>query len=359
MREPGPREVENTVANQTHQGPGHAILNRSHDLRRITAVTAVVAMAGTCFTAEANGKVSMVEFKDLAARSDLIVIATVSKVEDGPASLKGIDTGMPALKVATAQVVETWKGEPVREIRYVASPSWVCDTSFAKKGERVVLFLEKVKDSPFLTITHAGRGRMPHHDVKGRTYATLQDEVVLPEGTPTISEEKTAQLPLPSTEPGKPASPPLTFTYSVASIELGVLRDMVRASHLAPARSHDKPNPKVIDATQAVRIAEQFVRENGYTDFVPEDISKLTPESIERWEREGWIAHRHKTLRPHALGYLRGGKNDPNGWTVGFERVKPSRDQGVGRAVTMGGHGEGLMIQHKDFFLKNLEPRPE
>src|SRR4051794_6037922 len=36
-----------------------------------------------------------------------------------------------------------------------------------------------------------------------------------------------------------------------------------------------------IDARQAVRIAERFVRENGYTDFVPVGPRRLVPESIE------------------------------------------------------------------------------
>jgi hypothetical protein len=177
-----------------------------------------------------RAKVREVEFKDLAARSDLIVVATVSKVEDCPANLERVDPGMPALKVATARVIETWKGAPVREVRYVASPSWVCDTSDAKKGERVVLFLARRKDSRFLSITHAGRGRMPLREVGAKTYAALHDEVILPKGTPTISEKKTARWSIPSTEPEKPAPEPITFTYVATSIELRVLQGLVKSS---------------------------------------------------------------------------------------------------------------------------------
>jgi hypothetical protein len=194
-----------------------------------TAVIAAIALAGISFTAEATASVRDVTLKELAAKSDLIVIATVTKIEDGPEGLGRVDPGMPALKVATAQVNETWKGKPVGEIRYVASPSWVCDTSVARKGEVVVLFLEKVKDSPIMTITHAGRGRLPRHDVKGKAYVTLGSEIVLPDGMPKISEEKTARLHLPSTEPGKPDPEPLTYTYSVESIELEVLQTFVRS----------------------------------------------------------------------------------------------------------------------------------
>ena len=118
--------------------------------------------------------------------------------------------------------------------------------------------------------------------------------------------------------------------------------------------------PQRIDAKQAVRIAEQFIRENGYTDIVPSDPGSIEPESIEfAAEGEDRLANRHDTLRPEALGYRMGGRNNPMGWTVGFELVKPLEDPDVGRAVTMGEHGEDVMIQHMGFSLRNLEPRPE
>jgi hypothetical protein len=43
-------------------------------------------------------------------------------------------------------------------------------------------------------------------------------------------------------------------------------------------------NPVRINAAQAVKISEQFVRDNGYTDYAPPDASKLIPESIESFE---------------------------------------------------------------------------
>jgi hypothetical protein len=116
---------------------------------------------------------------------------------------------------------------------------------------------------------------------------------------------------------------------------------------------------KPIDAPRAVEIAERFVRENGYTDFVPQDASKLTAESFERSERGEWIARRHNKLRPRALGYMARGKDSKRGWTVGFEPVSPSANAGTGRAVTMDEYGEGLTVQHKDLILKNLKPRPK
>lgn len=192
------------------------------------AVKLVAVFIGICLPGGLRAEVKEVDFKDFATRCDLIVAAKVSKVEDGPAHLVRMDPGMPALRVATAQVIETWKGAPVREVRYVGSSSWVCDTSSAEKGERVVLFLERRKDSAIMSIAHAGRGRMPLREVGARVYAVLQDEIILPRGTPTISEKKTGRWSLPSGELGKPA-PVFTFTYTVVSIELGVLKRLVQS----------------------------------------------------------------------------------------------------------------------------------
>jgi hypothetical protein len=194
------------------------------------AISVVVAVAWLGFPAGLRAEVKEVAFEDLANRSELIVVARVSKVEDGPQSLKRMDESMPPLKVATAQVTATWKGAPVGEVRYVASRSWVCDTSHAEKGERVVLFLERRNDSDYWSITHVGRGRMPLREVGAKTFAALQREVILPKGTPTLSEKKTLQVTLPPTEPGKQYPGTFTLPYTATSIELGVLRGLVRSS---------------------------------------------------------------------------------------------------------------------------------
>jgi hypothetical protein len=155
-------------------------------------------------------EVAEIPLKELVTRSDLIVLAKVSKVEDGPADIKTEDDRFfPRVKVATAQVVETWKGTALQEVRYVASPLWTCDISDAEKGERVVLFLESRKGSPILMIAHSGRGRMPLREVEDKTYATLWDDVRLPKGIATI----------PGPEP----------KYSfIRSVELSKLKELVR-----------------------------------------------------------------------------------------------------------------------------------
>lgn len=117
-----------------------------------------------------------------------------------------------------------------------------------------------------------------------------------------------------------------------------------------------------IDARQAVRIAERFVRANGYTDFVPNDSGRLMPETLEfSREQRNWLKDRHNTLKPRSVGFREGARNDPKGWTVGFELVKPLGDGkgAVGRAVTMDARGRHLTVQHMGFYLDTLKPRPD
>src|SRR5262249_39505911 len=151
--------------------------------------------------------------KDLVDRSDRIVLAKVSAIEDGPADIRTEnDRFFPRVKVAKAQVIETWKGTPFREIRYVASPLWTCDIADAESGERVVLFLKSRKGSPIMMIAHLGRGRMPLREVEGKSYATIwSEDVRLPRGTVTI----------PGPEPRYPF---------IRSIELSKLKELARES---------------------------------------------------------------------------------------------------------------------------------
>ena len=132
------------------------------------------------------------------------------------------------------------------------------------------------------------------------------------------------------------------------------------ASQPAIAKDLPKALPKRIDAKKAIAIAEQFVRENGYTEFVPQDASKIDPESIEFFDDEkDWLKQRHNTLSPKALGYRNGGRNDPAGWIVGFALIEPMKNTDIGQAITMDEHGENVIVQHMGFSLSGLKPRPE
>ena len=198
-------------------------------VRRIVVALAVsFAMLSSAATVRAG--VREVDLKDLVARSDLIVVVTVTKVEAGPDDIKPWDESFPPVKVATARVVETWKGKAGEDVHFVASPTQPCDIADAEEGQKLVLFLETRGNSPIMMIAHVGRGGMLLHDVKDKAYATLSDEVILPKGTRTIAESKkvSVTLPNPSAKPGTKRSITFTYTHEERSIELGTLRDLVR-----------------------------------------------------------------------------------------------------------------------------------
>jgi hypothetical protein len=176
----------------------------------------------------ATARVKDIDLTDLVAQSDLIVVATVTKVEAAPDDIKAVEERYPPVKVATARVVETWKGAVTREVRFVASPTRYCDIASAEEGEKLVLFLERQESSPIMLIAHVGRGGMHLHDVKDKRYATVDGGVILPKGTETVSEKKTSSvtLPLPSNDAGGRRSTTFTFTYEVRSIEFGTLRTL-------------------------------------------------------------------------------------------------------------------------------------
>jgi hypothetical protein len=153
---------------------------------------AAVALASTIFAfnpALASASIKTITFKELVASSEMVVLAVVIKVEEAPRDLefKPRDERVPPLRVATAEVIETWKGPAEREIRFFASPLWQCDVSDAETGQRMVLCLRSGAKSGVMTISHGGRGGMPLRDIGKKRYATIDNFTVeLPAGTPTI-----------------------------------------------------------------------------------------------------------------------------------------------------------------------------
>jgi hypothetical protein len=110
---------------------------------------------------------------------------------------------------------------------------------------------------------------------------------------------------------------------------------------------------------KAVRLAEEFVARNGYTDLPP-DRDNLSYESIE-WEGniDEMLRFRRDSLERKAYGIRYNGRMGRSGWTVVF---KHKRGDGtgsgkVGRAVTMDGDFGNLRVEHKDFFLAGVEKK--
>jgi hypothetical protein len=129
------------------------------------------------------------------------------------------------------------------------------------------------------------------------------------------------------------------------------------------SKSDAEPTQKITEG-QAIKVAEKFVAENGYT-AVAASSNPLARESL-TLTRTGSDERllRHNTLEPGAYGIFSGcprGKGSPPfaGWTVIFQYSKQARakdesidQRGVGRAVTMDEFGHDIMVQHKDIFLK-------
>ena len=117
---------------------------------------------------------------------------------------------------------------------------------------------------------------------------------------------------------------------------------------------------------KAVRLAEEFVARNGYTDLPP-DRASLSYETIE-WESdaEEMLRLRHDSLERKAYGIYYAGRGRGNGWTIVF---RPSSRHGHGkmvldgktvewgRAVTMDKDFEHLRVEHKDFPLGNVHKK--
>jgi hypothetical protein len=115
------------------------------------------------------------------------------------------------------------------------------------------------------------------------------------------------------------------------------------------------------DEAKAVRLAEEFIKLNGYTD-APADKEHLTSEPIE-WESDldKMLVMRKNSLEAKAFGVSQGGKGTDRGWTVvfrpQFSRVDKKRNLKTGRAVTMDENFQSLKVQHEGYILARVQKK--
>ena len=109
---------------------------------------------------------------------------------------------------------------------------------------------------------------------------------------------------------------------------------------------------------EIISLAEEFIKNNGYTNHKVNQDFELTYESLEFYsDKEEMLKNRFNTLKPKAIG----AKLNNGQWTIGFEytdRIKekyPDSGKKTGRAVTMDVNGNNVKIQHEDLFLDWLE----
>lgn len=108
--------------------------------------------------------------------------------------------------------------------------------------------------------------------------------------------------------------------------------------------------------SRAVRLAEEFVARNGYTDL-PADKLNLSYESVERAaDADEMLRLRHDTLERKAYGIRYSGKAGGPRFMVVFRHTARCRcvlDE-MGRAVTMDENFRNLRLEHKAFPLANV-----
>jgi hypothetical protein len=99
----------------------------------------------------------------------------------------------------------------------------------------------------------------------------------------------------------------------------------------------------------AVKLAEEFIARNGYTNAPASTVKAvLDNESIE-WaaDRGDQIKSRINTLLPKAIGAKKGRKGSSDGWSVAFDFTS-GRVPNSCRVVTMSSAGNAIRVEHVD-----------
>jgi len=116
-------------------------------MKDFIAFAVIVFLATNSFS-----ETPLLTVSELYREADLVCVATVEQVLN-----EGINS---KAKFANARIVETWKGPKMKNVKFRAYPVWQCDSSDAKEGETVLLFLNKT-DSKVYEIVNSGQGRWP------------------------------------------------------------------------------------------------------------------------------------------------------------------------------------------------------
>lgn len=123
-----------------------------------------------------------------------------------------------------------------------------------------------------------------------------------------------------------------------------------------------------IPQEEAIRIAEQFVMNNGYTDVVPPAGGPVSTEGIDSSDPARRLSERFNSLNRHACGIIgRNIRSRGEGWTVVFcfnkdkylklkvyPQLAPMLDS-RGRPLVMEPDGSGIRVLHEDVLLSQPE----
>ena len=157
----------------------------------LTVAIAFVVVASSRAAAEA----AETDIRDLARGSSVIVVGVVTSV-----------TGDGDNRDAQLRVENVFKGAVnARDLlTFAASPSWTCDISSAREGERLILFLDASPTRPGITskrptyaVARSGRGRILIDDHDGSPIAVLSGDVLVPASlNVTLAADLQIELPL-------------------------------------------------------------------------------------------------------------------------------------------------------------------
>lgn len=150
--------------------------------------------------------------------------------------------------------------------------------------------------------------------------------------------------------------------FFITSCRNGQIKSETNSEAAAKSTNANR-NPSENNEAGAIRLAEEFVKRNGYTES-PAEKDKLNYEIEEpSTDIEVILKSRRNTLEPKAFGISSHSKSG-EGWTVIFkyneEYLKTVTDMDLsnrGRAVTMNSNFEEITMQHKDFFLEYAEKK--
>ncbi len=150
--------------------------------RIIYSILVMILLISYCFA-----KARQMPLETVLKESDVVVTGKVTKVMEYPdISNRG------NIKIAEVEIEEVLKGEKnLQRLYFLASPTWTCDISDAKDGERLLLILRNanrryLEFSPLFYIAQSGGGRIQiEHDL-----ISLNHYLIYPQNIESISERK-------------------------------------------------------------------------------------------------------------------------------------------------------------------------
>jgi hypothetical protein len=153
----------------------------------------------------------------------------------------------------------------------------------------------------------------------------------------------------------------------LTAVRLGLAGERQRSESLALTTACSVPRTgKRLQALEALRVAECFVANNGYTDLSPmSDTANLSWEGVDWADPEQRLEYRYDTLERWAHGISRGSRTK-DGWSVvfrynrtnsKFQSDKYAFDKYIetfGRVVSMDAVGDDIRVEHIDFPLRDF-----